>query len=238
MILYAAHGTSNLGDFFNSLPVLSGISKKYGKYILVIQNDMVRFNGIIELLKAQDIFLDVFFENNFNNLNGDIIVPFNSWVREEQTFPIRPIETCRYEIRFKEDYNMEFNVDDDFILTVPYIETPDTTGKYILGDRCKKTSYDDRRKFNLIPGSKYEKDGFYMDYDKSLIWNLNLIKQSKLPFISTITGISIVVDLMNVDQIILYDKELIEWQNRGGIEGTFKRHYYLNRKCILEYIDE
>lgn len=231
MILYAAHGTSNLGDFFNSLPVLSGISKTYGKYILVIQNDMERFNGIIELLKFQDIFLDVVFEKDFNNITRDIVVPFNSWVREEQTSPIRPVETCRYEIRFKEDYQMVFDVDDNFILELPKIETVEFD--VIIGDRCSNTSNDKRRSCDLIKTYNYK--GHYLDYTNPISYNLNLINKSH-KFITTLTGISVLVDLMNKPQIVLYDKMMETWDNRSSIQDTFDKHYYKNRKTVMEKI--
>ena len=41
--------TSNLGDFLNSLPVLSGIYNSYGKIDFAIKRDMRKFNGIKEL---------------------------------------------------------------------------------------------------------------------------------------------------------------------------------------------
>ena len=233
MILYAAQGTSNLGDFFNSFPVLSGISKVYGNFTLILQNDMVRFNGIKDLISYQSFIDKVYFENEFYQ-TSEIIIPFNSWVEEKCTKEGRPIETCRYEIRFKE-YNMQFEVDDDFILQIPEINV-EISSKYVLGDRCSRTTHDTRRKCDLIPNSKYHEVGEYLDYGNNLIHNLNVIKQSSNPFVTTITGISVLVDLMNVPQILLYDDEMENWQDRGTIDNTYIRHYYSDRKSVLEKI--
>lgn len=234
MILYAAQGTSNLGDFFNSFPVLSGISKIYGNITLILQNDVVRFNGIKELISYQSFIDNVYFENEYKIISSEVIIPFNSWVEERITKEGRPMETCRYEIRFK-DYKMEFEVDDEFILQIPELDV-EVFNDYILGDRCTKTTYDKRRKCGLIPETKYHEVGKYLNYNNNLIYNLNMIKQSTKPFVTTITGISVLVDLMNIPQILLYDDEMENWQDRGTIHNTYIRHYYNDRKSILEKI--
>lgn len=231
MILYAAQGTSNLGDFFNSMPVLSGIAKSYGNLTLILQSDMVRFSGIKDLLLNQDFIEKVFFENEYYS-TSTVPIAFNSWVREEQTQEYRPVETCRYEIMLKETHGLNFTVDDTFILKISDIDVP-VTNSSIIGDRCAKTTYDLRRKCDIICNSKYS--GIYLDYDKTLMYNLNVIKKSNLPFITTFTGISVLVDLMGLPQVLLYDDEIAEWAGRS-ITDTVNRHYYGDRKSVAEQL--
>jgi len=234
MILYADVGTANLGDFCNCLPVLSGIYKKYGKISLIIQNDMQKFNGIKEFLLAQEMFNVVAFEYEVSKITGEIL-PFNSWVPDIKINDIRPIETCRYEILFKTRYNLEFNTDDDFILNVPY--EPVDIIDYVIGDRCAITTSDKRRKCGLLEFSGKFNDGVFLDYSKPILYNLNLIKKSTNNFITTTTGISVIVDLMHIQQDIYYDDEMVNWDNRNNIEDTFTRHYYKNRKSKMKYLE-
>ena len=56
-------GTVCLGDFLNGLTVLAGVSKKYGKYELIIRNGMRQFKGLKEFLMYQDLFTDVVFDD-------------------------------------------------------------------------------------------------------------------------------------------------------------------------------
>ena len=77
MILYADVGTANLGDFANSLPVLSGLYKKYGKISLIIQDEMMKFNGIKEFLLAQEMFDIVAFQSEIQSVSGNVFA-FNS----------------------------------------------------------------------------------------------------------------------------------------------------------------
>lgn len=234
MILYAAQGTANLGDFFNSMPVLSGISKSYGSFDLIIQSEMAKFNGIKELVEHQPFINSVKFEHEISSPPTELVIAFNSWVREEQLTPNRPIETCRYEIRFKETYHMKFDTDDDFILQIPDIDVK-SIDTDIIGDRCSHTTADKRRSCDLLKSFNYK--GYYLDYTKSLTYNLNLIKKSKFSFITTITGISVLVDLMGLSQKVAYDSFMETWDNRPNITATFNKHYYNNRKTELFKLD-
>lgn len=231
MILYAAQGTSNLGDFFNCFPVLSGLSKVYGNLDLIIQNDMERFNGILELISYQPFIKNVVFEKDWKG--SDPVIPFNSWVDVDPDMYkisfIRPIETERYYRRFLE-YNAEFSVDDDFILQIPEIKVP--VYETVIADRCSVTSHDKRRSCDLIKSSGKHK-GDYLDYTKPLIYNLNVVKNAKI-FITTFTGISVLVDLMGLYQLVVYDEEMETWGGRTDILQTFNGHYYFNRNTNLE----
>ena len=54
--------TANLGDFVQSLPVLSGVVQKYGKVDFVIRHEMRKFKGIKEFLMYQNLFNSVEFD--------------------------------------------------------------------------------------------------------------------------------------------------------------------------------
>jgi len=91
-------GTSNLGDFLNGLPVLSGMQKKFGKFDLLIKKEMSKFKGIIEFLEYQDIFNKIEFHDPKED--GDkIALLFASWhpqypIKNYRNNPNRPTETC------------------------------------------------------------------------------------------------------------------------------------------------
>ena len=224
--------TANLGDFMNAMPVLSGIYKSYGPIEFIIRDDMRKFAGIKEFLMYQGIFKSVNFANEVF-LYGDDIKILSSWTREDQGSPIRPIETCRYENWMKDNYGMQFEVDDDFELKV----TGDTFVKdhvHLAGDRWSGPDIDLRRKTNTLSNIT----GLtFLDYSNDLMYNANLIKYATKPFVSTFTGISIIADLLNVEHIVLWDEDMRNWDNKP-VEYSYKKHYYTNRKSKLMYIGD
>ena len=111
-------GTANLGDFLNAMPVLSGISKAYGKFDLIVRHEMKKFEGLREFLLFQDLFSSVEFDDDVIVI-GDI-KQMSSWpIREDKGDFNRPTETCRYENFMKDIYKMEFEVDDKFVVLTP-----------------------------------------------------------------------------------------------------------------------
>jgi hypothetical protein len=196
---------------------------------------MVNFNGIKEFLLAQEIFDVVAFKSEVQTVTGNVFA-FNSWVPEKKLNDIRPIETCRYEMLFKERYGFDFETDDDFVLNIPVDELIEKTSIQLVGDRCATTTSDKRRNCGLLELSNKFNDCLFLDYSKPILYNLNLIKTSDFKFITTVTGISVLVDLMNIKQDIYYENEMINWDNRSGIQDTFDRHYYKNRNSNLVYL--
>lgn len=236
MILYAAKGTSNLGDFLNCLPVLSGLSKTYGDLILILQSDMQRFLGIKSLLEYQPCLSKVIFEDEihqFEELKNQQVIPFNSWVRQEQTSKYRPIETCRYEIRFKEDYNLKFEVDDDYILQFPEIDI-NCEDLVVIGDRCDKTTSDKSRSSGLLKNSGKFDNNFFLDYSKDCVYNVNVIKKCK-KFVTTFTGVAVIADLLNIEFDLYYEQSFDGWAGQSAIY-TYNKHFYTNRKSILKLL--
>lgn len=227
-------GTAQLGDFLNVLPVLSGVSSKYGKFELYIRKEMRKFNGIKEFLMYQNIFSAVFFEDDVF-LYGDII-QLSSWpmreVKDEKN-PNRPIETCRYQYWLEDHYKMEFEVDDDFTLKVEDLDLPISDKPY-CGDRWNGPDIDGRRSSWTLG---HLDNVTFLDYNNTLMTNAYLIKHSNLPFISTFTGISNIADLLNHEQMVLWGEDIRDWDNKP-IQQSFEKHFYGDRKSKLMYLGD
>ena len=233
--------TANLGDFLNAIPVLSGLKNSYGKYELIVKKETKKFSGFRELLEYQDFFSAVNYDDEIL-LYGDQPIILSSWTREDKTSEHRPIETCRYENWLKDHYNLEYEVDDNVKLKFPYMKTIESYEKFVLGDRWTKEldpNVDTRRKTSVLKDSGKFNNSYvtYLSYYNSLFYNMNVIQNSKKPFITTFTGIGILADLMGKETIVLYDDDMKMWDGRP-VEYDFERHYYGDRKSKLEYIRE
>lgn len=223
--------TSNLGDFLNALPVLSGLSKELGKIDLIIKGEMKKFKGIKEFLMYQDLFSSVEFDNDIF-VYGDMI-QLSSWTREDRENNHRPIETCRYENWINDNYRILFEVDDEFTLKVEDLNIPlgDT---YYGADRWNGPDIDTRRKTMLL---QHLDNITFLDYNNSLMENAYIIKHCKKPFVSAFTGTAVLADLLNVDQLVLWTDDLRMWDGKP-IEYSFQKHFYGNRKSKLLYIGD
>jgi hypothetical protein len=232
-------GTANLGDFLNGLPVMSGISKAYGKYELTIRHEMKKFKGIKEFLMYQDLFTDVNFDDEVF-MYGDI-THMSSWpIREDKNDPNRPIETCRYENFMKDNYDMKFEVDDNFKIKYPDFNLLVEQTKPYVGDRWDVNDIDTRRSTKVL---SHMNDCVFIDYTKSLLVNCYYIKESSKPFITNLTGISVLADLLNKEQLIIWKSEDwnpefrngkdINWDNGKNINMIFEKHFYTDRKSKL-----
>lgn len=230
--------TANLGDFANALPVISGMSLADGgrPVDLIIRGEMRKFNGIKELLLQQPCINSVEFDDEIFS-NGAINL--SSWTRMDQNDKNRPVETCRYENWIRDHYRIDFQVDDNFELQITDVPFEDYSGKYIIGDRWNHATIDTRRKTHVVrDGVNPDTDKVeYLDYSKSLMHNLNLIKYSTKPFITTFTGIGILADLMNKETIVCWDEDMRMWDGHP-VEYDFIRHYYGNRKSKLVYVKD
>jgi hypothetical protein len=229
--------TANLGDFANALPVISGISKyKNEKIHLIIRPEMRKFNGIKELLKYQPMIEDVDFSDDLLVFGG--VMNLSSWTRMDQEDENRPVETCRYENWVNDNYRMLFGVDDKFELQVKD-EPMEFTDLYIIGDRWNHPTIDTRRKTQVVKDgvNPDESKVHYLDYSKPIMENLNLIRYSYKPFITTFTGVGILADLMNKETIVCWDEDMRMWDGHP-VEFDFKRHYYGDRKSKLVYVKD
>jgi hypothetical protein len=224
--------TANLGDFLNALPVLSGLHKSNGKFDFIIRGEMKKFNGIKEFLMYQDLFSSVDFDDEVFLYGG--VIALSSWTREDRSNNHRPIETCRYENYLRDSFpNLEFEVDDNFILKVEDLGFDVGTEIY-GGDRWSGPNIDGRRSswtLAHLPNIKF------LDYNDTLMKNAYIIKNCANPFISTFTGISGIADLLNKDQLVLWGDDIRNWDNKP-IEYSFQKHYYGNRNSKLLYIGD
>ena len=228
--------TANLGDFGNALPVISGLSLYDKRPVdLIIRGEMRKFNGIKELLLQQPCINTVEFDDEVFS-NGAINL--SSWTRMDQDDSNRPIETCRYENWIRDNYGIDFKVDDNFELVIKD-DSVEVTDKYIIGDRWNHPTIDTRRKTQVVKdGANPDPDKVeYLDYTKSLMYNLNVIKKSEKPFITTFTGIGILADLMNKETIVCWDEDMRMWDGQP-VEYDFIRHYYGDRKSKLVYVKD
>jgi hypothetical protein len=232
------NGTANLGDFLNGLPVMSGISKAYGKFELTIKHEMKKFKGIKEFLMYQDLFTDVNFDDEVF-MYGELI-KMSSWpIRENKNNPNRPIETCRYENFMKDNYTMEFEVDDDFTIKTPEYDI-DVKNSYYVGDRWAVGEIDNRRKTHIL---SHLINCEFIDFDKPMLENAYIIKNLTKPFITNFTGVGMLADLLNKELYCVWKAEDwkpefrvgndVSWDNGKNINQVFEKHFYLNRKAKL-----
>lgn len=227
--------SGNVGDTLNVLPVLSGIYKSTGhKISLVVKDKMKIFKGVKELFKLQECISSLKFESE---VSIDDTYNIISLVDEFTQHPIRPWETVRLEEYFRKHYNINFEVDDAFILNVPEVE--EIKGKFLVGDRMQHLDMDQRRKFNVLEASgKFPLDKFsFIDYNNSMEYNAALVKASTLPIITTFTGISVIADLLNKEQIVLWGDDIKNWDNKP-IEYSFNKHFYRDRGSKLMYLGD
>ena len=236
------NGTANLGDFLNGLPVLSGISKTYGKYDLIIRHEMKKFNGLKEFLIYQDIFSSVEFDDDIFFAGA---INMSSWpIREDKNDPNRPIETCRYENFMKDNYHMKFQVDDDFSVKTPEYDIT-VKDAYYVGDRWAVGNIDDRRETHIL---SHLKDCEFIDFNQTMLENAYIIKNLKKPFITNFTGVGMLADLCNVPLYCVWKAEDwkpefrvgddVSWDNGKNINQIFEKHFYLNRKAKLVHANE
>ena len=233
------YGTANLGDFLNAMPVLSGLSKKLGKYDLIIKASMRKFNGIKEFLMYQDLFNSVDFDNNAG-VRGPDFIHLSSWpMREDKNNPDRPIETCRYENWIIDGYGIDFQVDDDFIVKTPKFDI-EVKDSYYVGDRWAVGDIDDRRETHIL---SHLTNCEFIDFNRPMLENAYIIKNLKKPFITNFTGVGMLADLCNVPLYCVWKVEdwkpefrvgdNVSWDDGKDINKVFEKHFYLNRQAKL-----
>ena len=234
--------TANLGDFFNSFPVISGISKAVGQKIhLLIRPEMRKFVGIKELISYQAFVERVDFYDDVILYNTPVL-DLSSWTRTDRNSINRPIETCRYENWVIDNYQLKFEVDDDFELQVPKLDIDYLEDKILIGDRWsvnEDPTLDTRRKSYVIKDSgNYDSDVYkYLDFSNDIVYNLSIIKYNPNPFYSTFTGIAVLANLMKKETVVLWDEDMRNWIDRP-IELTFDSHFYKDRKINVKYIKD
>lgn len=227
--------SGNVGDTLNVLPVLSGIFNSTGHTIgVVVRDKMKAFTGFRELMLMQDCISSLRYESD---VKVDHSYNIMSLVDDFTMHPNRPWETVRFEEYFKRKYDIDFNVDDNFVLNTPEITAdPD---RYLVGDRMYAPEMDTRRSFNVLQASgKFALDKCrFIDYNMPMHYNAALIKSSSKPIFTTFTGISVIADLLKKEQVVLWGDDLKNWDNKP-IEHSFNKHFYRDRSSKLLYLGD
>lgn len=230
--------TANLGDFMNAYPVLAGLAADK-KIDLVIRHEMQKFLHFRELLYYQDIFNSINYDNEVST-HGHYIL--SSWTRMDRNDSQRPIETCRYENWLRDNYQIDFVVDDNCILQIPEIDVDVSHDLVIVGDRWgfeQDHTVDTRRYSNVIRNAANLDPNkvHYLDYTRSIFENCAIIKNNPNWFVTTFTGIGIIADLMNKPTIVCWDEDMRIWDGQP-VEFDWHRHYYNNRQSKLCYVKD
>lgn len=246
--LYASH-TKNLGDLFNTLPVISGLAESFNdKVKFVVPDEMQQIKGFKEFLMYQGIFESIHYRCEIIGMEENQYIRMvysQDEMRNLTERPNRPIETSRHEafIRAYHPTLGEWEVDDDFKLNVFGVDRCDEG--WICGDRWLKSATDTRRASNVLKDSGLF-DGIhyrFLDYTKPIMDNAREIASCKHPFIGTFTGSSVIADLLDIEHYVLWDDSMIGWNaginsDKWSIDYSLWKHYYKNRKAKLYHIDE
>lgn len=229
----------NLGDFMHCLPALSGIKKHYGDDLsFVISDRLMRFKGIKELLMYQGIFEEVLFQHEITDRPPGLVIRDDEY--DDGCGPESLVSRRVYN-NLRRNHGMDFPFDYNFLLRVPELDS-DHVDDYMVGDRWSlqdTVEIDERRNSYILKNNGlFEKDNVItLDYSNDLLYNCSLIKYNNKPFITTITGIAVVADLMGKETYVLWDDDLRHWQG-FSIEQIFRMHFFKNRDCKLMYVKE
>lgn len=227
--------SGNLGDTLNVMPILSGIYNSTGhKIYLVVRNKMKMFEGFKEFMEMQPCIAALKFESDV--VIDEDYVQFGL-TEDFLPHPIRPWETCRFDSFLKKHYNLEYEIDDDFVLEVPDLECP--SDLYLVGDRTYHKESDKRRSFDVLKSSEeFTLDKVYfLDYNLPVATNAAYIKASKMPLLTTFTGISVVSDLLKHNTVVIYGEDIKNWDDKH-ISYSFNKHFYRDRNCALIALDD
>jgi len=104
---------------------------------------------------------------------------------------------------------------------------------------------DERRASNTLSHlNQFE----FLDYNNDLLTNCYIIKKSSKPFITSLTGVAVLADLLNKETYVTWNQddwqpqfrrgENITWDNGKDIDRIFKKHFYGNRKSKLIHIKD
>ena len=182
-MLITHKNTATIGDFANTWPLLSEISKRYGPVDISLPNIYQKFLGFKEFLEYQDFVNTV----DFDNRDGDIDVQAHA----DESLPIP--KRCYYSAS-----KMQWPIDRELVLKVADIEIPkELLQKPIVIDRTLNNTI---RKHNLFNSDEY----YWLDFSNSLSYNINICIKTNQPIYSTFTGLPIILDLFNIEQTLIW----------------------------------
>ena len=206
-MLITHKNTGTIGDFANTWPLLSEISKRYGPVDISLPNIYQKFLGFKEFLEYQDFVNNV----DFDNRDGDIDV--QAYADESLPIPKR----CYYSAS-----KMQWPINRELVLKVADIEIPkELLQKPIVIDRTLNNTM---RTHNLFNSDEY----YWLDFSNSLSYNINICIKTNQPIYSTFTGLPIILDLFNIEQTLI-------WFDDVPGKQAFDWHYFPERKTKLIY---
>lgn len=242
----------NLGDFFNCLPVVSGLAKSHGEQIhFVVPDCFQKIFGFREFMEFQPCIGKLVFRCEVLNMDeaSYIVTTYTpNDFRHLTERPNRPTETMRHGDFINQNYYARTEdppnwfVDDDFLFHVDDIAVPSTEGRYVVGDRWSKVT-DTRRSWNILKDSGLFDDPekfYFLDYETySLMDNACIINNSEKPFLGTFTGSGMLADLLGKENYCLYDDSMLDppW-NGMPIEFSYWKHYYADRPNKLFHLND
>jgi hypothetical protein len=208
----------------------------------IICDRLQRFNGLKELLLAQDMFEKVSFVHEIQEPVRAVLIDDTG---REDGYGQDPIVCHKYYNFIKDTNQIDFRIDSEFELQVPKLDIDFHQDKFLVGDRWSAKDapdVDTRKGSNVLEDSGIlDKDKvLYLDYTKDLVYNCSLIKYNTKPFLSTVTGIAILADMMNREVVVLWDDEYEKiWPGISGetVDKIYDLHHYKNRKVRMEYLN-
>lgn len=238
----------NLGDFLNCFPVMSGLAKASGEPLrFVVPDSFKQFNGFREFMEYQPCIKELFFHSEIYGIDLEqyIIGTYHQddmkWMYGKQE-RVCPYEASRWEEFIKNNYpNLPtWTVDLGFTLMTPMHMEDYYYDCFWIGDRWSKV-HDQRRKTNPLRSCgmfDYDTRWQFLDFENhSMLDVVGLMLGTDKPFIGTFTGVSVIADLLNKENVVFYDNEIEMWDNMP-IEYSFNKHYFPDRKSILMKLNQ
>lgn len=204
--------TATIGDFANTWPLLSYISKIYGPVDLTLPVFYSNFIGFREFLEYQDFISSV----DFLDRDADLDVQAHC-----DTMSSLIPKRCYFSAN-----KLGLPIDRDLVLKCPNID--------VSNDILEKIIIIDRTKTNVIKNTGLFTDSnkfYFLDFniDRSDLfsWNINICLKAK-KIIGTFTGLPIILDLF-------YKKfDLLYFDDIDGIMA-YEEHYFSERNSQLFY---
>lgn len=240
---------ASLGDFFNIMPVISGLSKVNNDQVRLVVNPALRqFKGFREFMDFQRCIDECVFRDEIIMMEEASYITLHYSEEEfiNQPRGPRPFETMRHEKFIRDNYpQFEWEVDDKFlfryVLDVFANESLwSAKNKYIVADRWSQI-VDKRRGWDTLKSSGLFDDPdkyYFLDFEnQDLLTNVSLIANSQKPLITCLTAPSVIADLLYKDAIVLYDDEMTTWDNKT-IQYLEWKHFYFDRNIKLVHLKD
>jgi hypothetical protein len=206
--------TATIGDFANTWPLLSHLSKAYGPLELTLPSIYQQFVGLKDFLEYQDFISKIDFLDRSANIDVQGHCGYIS-----SSIPKR----CYYSADL-----LGCSIDRNLILKCPDIDIPTSIyEKIIIIDRLKTNVFKNHNWFN---SDKYYWLDWTLDRPDRISYNINICLKAK-KIITTFTGLPIILDLFNKSFDLIYFDDLdgmIAYQEHYFPERNSKLFYYKN----------